>query len=76
MLFRSAPGGYPIVNYEYAIVNSTQSSANTADNIRSVLEWAISPKYGNDISYLEQVNFEPLPKKVVVQSLKQISSIK
>ena len=68
-------GGYPIINYEYAIVNSQQSSSSTAKNIRSVLEWAIEPKDGNSPSYLAQVNFQPLPAKIVTASLKQIHKI-
>ena len=38
--------------------------SSTAKNIRSVLEWAINTKYGNNASYLSQVNFQPLPAKV------------
>jgi phosphate transport system substrate-binding protein len=67
--------GYPIVNYEYAIVSTHQSSSSTAKNIRSVLEWAVNKNNGNNSSYLSQVNFQPLPSKVVAQSLKQILSI-
>ena len=33
-------------------------------------------EYGNNSSYLSQVNFQPLPSKVVAQSVKQILSIK
>ena len=75
LIYGSANGGYPIVNYEYAIVSNHQSSSSTAKNIRSVLEWAINPKYGNNTSYLSQVNFQPLPSKVEAQSVKQILSI-
>lgn len=67
--------GYPIVNYEYAIVSTHQSSSTTAKNIRSVLEWAVNAKDGSDTSYLTQVNFQPLPSKVIAQSIKQILSI-
>jgi len=68
-------GGYPIVNYEYAIVNKSQSSATTAKAIRSLLEWAIDPSYGQSSQYLSQVRFEPLPVKIVTQSYKQIKAI-
>ncbi len=76
LIYGNAPGGYPIVNYEYAIVNAKQSSSSTAKNIRSVLEWAVNPANGNNPSYLAQVNFQPLPASVVEQSLKQITKIK
>lgn len=69
-------GGYPIVNYEYAIVNKQQSSTSTAKAVRSILEWAINPKLGNSMRFLSQVNFLPLPTKVAVASLKQIQTIK
>ncbi len=76
LIYGNIPGGYPIVNYEYAIVSNQQSSSSTAKTIRSVLEWSVNKNYGNNSSYLSQVNFQPLPSKVVAQSLKQILSIK
>jgi phosphate transport system substrate-binding protein len=76
MIYGNINNGYPIVNYEYAIVSDNQSSTSTAKNVRSVLEFAISPKYGNSSSYLNQVNFQPLPSKVEAQSVKQILGIK
>ncbi|HEY1651144.1 MAG TPA: phosphate ABC transporter substrate-binding protein PstS [Acidimicrobiales bacterium] len=71
----AASGGYPIINYEYAIVSTSQSSSSTAKTIRSFLEWAINPKDGANTSYLAQVNFQALPSKVEAQSLKQILAI-
>ena len=56
-------------------MSTHQSSSSTAKNIRSVLEWSVNKNYGNNSSYLSQVNFQPLPSKVVAQSLKQILSI-
>jgi phosphate transport system substrate-binding protein len=76
LIYGKAKGGYPIVNYEYAIANDKQSSSSTAKNIRSVLEWAVNAKDGNNASYLSQVNFQALPASVVAQSLKQIKKIK
>ena len=76
MIYGNINNGYPIVNYEYAIVSNQQTSSSTAKNIRSVLEWAINPKYGANSSYLSQVNFQPLPAKVEAQSIKQILGIK
>jgi phosphate transport system substrate-binding protein len=65
----AASGSYPIINYEYAIVNSKQSSAVKAKDIQALLEWAITT--GSSSSYLRQVNFQPLPAvaKSVSQSL-------
>ena len=76
LIYGNINNGYPIVNYEYAIVSNQQTSSSTAKNIRSVLEWAINPKYGANNSYLSQVDFQPLPAKVEAQSIKQILGIK
>jgi phosphate transport system substrate-binding protein len=54
-----APGAYPIINYEYAIVNSRQPDATMARDIKALLYWAIT--VGGSGKYLSQVNFEPLP---------------
>ncbi len=76
LIYGAANNGYPIINYEYAIVSNHQQSSNTAKAIRSFLEWAVNPKYGAATSYLAQVNFQPLPSKVEAQSVKQILTIK
>lgn len=66
---------YPIINFEYAIVNSAQSDANKAQAIRALLTWAIDPAHGNASSYLSQVGFQPLPSSVAALSLTQINKI-
>ena len=68
-----AANGYPIVNYEYAIVNTTQSSATMAQDVQAFLHWALTA--GNAMSYLSQVHFEPLPASVVALSDAQIAKI-
>jgi phosphate transport system substrate-binding protein len=75
LIYGNVNNGYPIINYEYAIVSNIQSSSTTAKNIRSVLEWAISKTNGSDPSYLSQVDFQPLPSKVQAQSIKQVLGI-
>jgi phosphate transport system substrate-binding protein len=76
LIYGAANNGYPIINYEYAIVSTHQSSSTTAKNIRSVLEWALNTKQGSNSSYLSQVNFQALPSKVEAQSIKQVLAIK
>ena len=76
MIYGTAPNGYPIINYEYAIVDKKQSSNTTAKAVRSVLEWAINPSDGNSATYLAQVDFQQLPAKVAANSYKQIAKIK
>jgi phosphate transport system substrate-binding protein len=75
LIYGPVTNGYPIINYEYAIVNTHQSSSSTAKAIRSLLEWAINPKDGNSSQYLSQVSFQPLPPKLLSQSLNQIKQI-
>ncbi len=41
MINGPAPTGYPIVNYEYAIVKTTQSNAVQAEDIRAFLHWIV-----------------------------------
>nr|WP_163711788.1 phosphate ABC transporter substrate-binding protein PstS [Mycobacterium timonense] len=68
-----APDGYPIVNYEYAIVNSGQKDAATAQSLQAFLHWAISD--GNNASFLDKVHFQPLPADVAKLSDAQIAKI-
>ena len=76
MISGKVAGGYPIVNYEYAIVQKKQSSATVAKDVRSLLEWCISPAGGQTVTYLAQVNFRVLPTTVIASSYKQIKAIK
>jgi phosphate transport system substrate-binding protein len=73
MIFTSAPNAYPIVNYEYAIVDSNQQADAVAEAIRDFLTYAITE--GNDSSYLNQVHFLPLPAPVEALSAAQIAKI-
>jgi phosphate transport system substrate-binding protein len=68
-----APNGYPIVNYEYAIVNSSRKDAATAQTIQAFLHWAVTD--GNSAAFLDQVHFQPLPPAVAKLSDTQIATI-
>jgi phosphate transport system substrate-binding protein len=68
-----ASGGYPIVNYEYAIVSVKQRSAATARDIKAFLDWMITT--GNSTQYLDPVQFQPLPPSVVQLCDAQIAKI-
>jgi phosphate transport system substrate-binding protein len=68
----SGAGVYPIINYEYAIVNTSQASPTRAQDLRAFLNWAIS----TGTAQLAQVNFQPLPQSVVMLSQAQIAKIK
>ena len=74
MINGPAVSGYPIVNYEYAIVSTTQPSAIVAEDIRAFLHWTVHT--GQDPgSYLTPVGFQPLPASVVRLSDHQIAKI-
>jgi phosphate transport system substrate-binding protein len=74
MIDGPAAGGYPIVNYEYAIVKTSQSNGAQAEDIRAFLHWTIHT--GQDATtYLDAVDFQPLPASVVAKSDAQIAKI-
>jgi phosphate transport system substrate-binding protein len=75
MIYGPAADGYPIVNYEYAIVQSHQSSSQDAAAVQAFLAWAIDPSGGNALSYLDQVHFVPLPSQVVNIAVNQLSKV-
>ena len=75
MIYGSATDGYPIVNYEYAIVPTKQPSALDAQTVKAVLAWAIDPDNGNSPTYLDQVGFVALPSQVEAISAKLISKV-
>ena len=69
-----APGGYPIVNYEYAIVRGRQPDRTQARDIQAFLHWAVTT--GNSAQYLGAGRFQPLPRAVVTLSDQQIATIR
>ncbi|HUC59135.1 MAG TPA: phosphate ABC transporter substrate-binding protein PstS [Streptosporangiaceae bacterium] len=74
MEYGPASDGYPIINYEYAIVKTSQSNGDVAEDIRAILHWAVTTgQSGSD--YLDAVNFQPLPASVVAKSDALISKI-
>ena len=70
----SAPAGYPIVNYEYAIVNTKQANGTVAEDIRAFLHWTVHSGQ-SATTYLDAVDFQPLPAAVVTLSDNQIAKI-
>ncbi len=74
MIDDAAPAGYPIINYEYAIVNKKQANGTVAEDIRAFLHWAVTTGQ-NATDYLDAVDFQPLPASVVTLSDNQIAKI-
>jgi len=75
LIYDNAAGGYPIVNYEYAIIPGKESSPSEAAAVRAFLYWAIDPNKGTSATYLGPVNFQPLTPAVTALSDAQIASI-
>ncbi len=74
MIDGPAANGYPIVNYEYAIVQTTQKNGIQAEDMRAFLHWVVHT--GQDgATYLDAVDFQPLPASVVAKSDALISKI-
>ncbi|MHB8313472.1 MAG: substrate-binding domain-containing protein, partial [Candidatus Dormibacteria bacterium] len=65
LIYSSGANSYPIINFEYLMIQQTQASATTAQAIRTFLDWAISPTGGATGSNLSAVNFVALPASVV-----------
>lgn len=68
-----AANGYPIVNYEYAVVNSSQKDAATAQTLQAFLHWVVTD--GGSPKFLDTVHFQPLPAPVLKLSDAQIAQI-
>jgi len=58
---RRARYGYPIVNFEYAIVNAVQPSPQRAAAIRALLAWGMDERRGAAPRFLDPIYFQPLP---------------
>lgn len=73
-----APGAesYPIINYEYAIVEKHQPTQALAQALRTFLDWAIVPQGGGAPVFLNRVGFAPLPPSAIRQSKQQIAEIR
>jgi phosphate transport system substrate-binding protein len=75
LIYGPGASSYPIVNYEYAMVQKTQSSPALATDIQALLDYAVLPQYGNSAYFLNQVGFVPLPASVALLSYAQINEI-
>jgi phosphate transport system substrate-binding protein len=65
--------GFPIINYEYGIVKSTQSSSAEAATVKAFLTWGVTT--GNLAKYLDAVNFVALPGNVATIAKSLIAKI-
>ena len=66
--------GYPVINYEYAVVQLIQPDAAQATALRQLLLWIITA--GSAPKYLSAVGFDPLPASTLVIAKHLISQIR
>ncbi len=65
LIYSSGAESYPIINFEYLMIQQQQPSAAVAEAIRTFLDWAISPTGGATGSNLSAVDFVALPQSVI-----------
>ena len=70
-----APGGYPIINYEYAVVSTHQPSPAKASAVKDFLTWIITKGNIPTATYLDKWGFQPLPSALVTLGETQIGEI-
>ncbi len=75
LIYESGSQSYPIVNFEYLVVKSTQPDAPTAQAIRTFLSFAIDPNGGSTPQYLSKEGFVALPSSVASKVQKAIGAI-
>jgi phosphate transport system substrate-binding protein len=68
LIYESGADAYPIVNFEYLIINPSKLSAAASGTplaVRTFLAWAISSTGGATPANLAAVNFDPLPASII-----------
>ncbi|HEX9548779.1 MAG TPA: hypothetical protein VF942_15680, partial [Acidimicrobiales bacterium] len=65
LIYLPGAQSYPIVNFEYIIVKSTQPTADVAKAIRTFLAFAIDPSGGSTTALLSKENFVALPSSII-----------
>jgi phosphate transport system substrate-binding protein len=74
LIYQGGANSYPIVNFEYLVVNTTQSSSDDALAIRTFLEWTIDPNGGSTAAFLAKDNFVGLEASVPASVLSAIQA--
>jgi phosphate transport system substrate-binding protein len=69
----NSSAGYPIINYEYAIVKKTQPSAAEAAAVKKFLNWVLTT--GDTSTYVSAVGFQPMPTSATTVATTLVNSI-
>jgi phosphate transport system substrate-binding protein len=75
LIYESGAQSYPIVNFEYLVVKSNQSSADTALAIRDFLTFAQDPAGGSATALLAKEQFQALPTAVMTATQPAMAKI-
>ena len=75
LIFAPGAESYPIINYEYAIVNAQQANPQAATALREFLDWTLSPRAGNSARFMHAVGFVALPPAIAKLSSTQVAKI-
>lgn len=73
LIYGPGADSYPIINYEYAIINPKQANAETATELKNFLTWTLTA--GQNGQYLDKVHFIKLPANIITLSKEQIAEI-
>jgi phosphate transport system substrate-binding protein len=76
LVFAPGDNSYPLISYEYLVVQTRQPDAQTAAALRHFLLWAVSLEGGNAQKYLGGVGFIALPDFIRALSENQITLIR
>ncbi|HUY10819.1 MAG TPA: phosphate ABC transporter substrate-binding protein PstS [Candidatus Dormibacteraeota bacterium] len=76
LVFAPGANSYPIINYEYAIVNPHQRDARARVQLVRFLSWVLEGNGGQEAHFLNAVHFLPLPASVGKLSRAQIAQIR
>ncbi len=75
LIYEPGAKSYPIVNFEYLVVNKKQKSADLAMAVRTFLTWTMSKSGGSQAQYLDKVSFVAIPDSVKPKIEQAISQI-
>lgn len=75
LIYQDGAQSYPIVNYEYLVVNKQQTDPNKSLAIRTFLAWMIDTSGGSSPDVLAKANFIALPTSVINKVKAGIGSI-
>lgn len=64
LIYQDGAQSYPIVNFEYLVVNTAQSSSDDALALRTFFEWTINPNGGSTAAFLGKEHFVGLQSSV------------